>query len=882
MIPNFHQRSDIMSWSFVHGKNFRPNKSNRQRRNSQSSGGRKARFEQLEHRDLLATFTVTNLLDAAVAPAGSLRAAIEAANDPANPGADVIQFAPGVMGTINLAAGAGELGITESVSITGPGLSNLTIDATASVSRIFRIDAGDVSMRGLTLTNGDAGVGNGGAIGSTSLGTLSIADAIITGSNAVDGGAIFVSGDLILTNVTIGGTGAGQDNVATSDGGGIFSSLGNVLLKNSTIVNNNAAGGDGGGINAFFGTVNLQNSTIDDNSASFGASGGIAATIVMAQNSTISNNSALGGGGGIDAITVMAKNSTVFGNSAGFGNGGGIRATNLVLQNSTVANNQAAVGSNGGVLASTMLNVQNSIIANNTALTFPDVSTATTTVVRFSLIGESDTIPSVGQFTITGPGAQNANGNFIGNAAAVMAISAVDAFGAGGPTLAANGGTTVTVALNAGSIAINKGNNSFAPAAASGDQRGLPFTRISPFGGTVDMGAFEVQTPTVGNNAPVVANAIVDQSTIVGNFFSFTFPANTFTDADGDVLTYSATLDGGAALPGWLTFDPVSRTFSGTPGPGDTGVYNIRVTATDGKGGSAADVFALTVTSNPPPVVANAIPDQNAAVGVPYTFTFAVNTFTDPNGDPLTYSATKSDGTPLPAWLSFNAGTRTFTGTPAAGDIGATTIRVTANDGQGNTVSDDFVLTVSNSELPFNENFEGAVDPRIMQKSPSFATTATNPINGSVSFQATRNTVGDRPLATVDFVNPATAGNVTNVSVNVSTLAGNGSSLWSNALVTFDYQSTTNYKFAGVFEIIDKLIIGQVVNGRVSYLAIKQFPAAPNTSIPLNVAINRVTRQVTLTSGATVVQHTFATLGTGTVGVGTINANAKFDSLVIT
>jgi hypothetical protein len=48
------------------------------------------------------------------------------------------------------------------------------------------------------------------------------------------------------------------------------------------------------------------------------------------------------------------------------------------------------------------------------------------------------------------------------------------------------------------------------------------------------------------------------------------------------------------------------------------------------------------------------------------------------------------------------------------------------------------------------------------------------------------------------------------------------------------------------------------------------------------VAINRVSRQVTLTSGATVVTHTFATLGTGTVGVGTINANAKFDSLVIT
>ena len=120
----------------------------------------------------------------------------------------------------------------------------------------------------------------------------------------------------------IGGTTPGEENVATSDGGGIFSSLGNVVLKNSRVVNNSAGAGAGGGINAFFGTVSLQNSTIDNNSATLGASGGIAATVVMVQSSTISGNSALGGGGGIDAITVMVKNSTVYNNLGGFGTGG--------------------------------------------------------------------------------------------------------------------------------------------------------------------------------------------------------------------------------------------------------------------------------------------------------------------------------------------------------------------------------------------------------------------------------------------------------------------------------------------------------------------------------------------------------------------------------
>jgi hypothetical protein len=290
----------------------------------------------------------------------------------------------------------------------------------------------------------------------------------------------------------------------------------------------------------------------------------------------------------------------------------------------------------------------------------------------------------------------------------------------------------------------------------------------------------------------------------------------------------------------------------------------------------------LNVTSNPPPVVSNPIPDQLAFVGSPFNFGVPANTFTDPNGDTLSYTAALSGGGALPAWLSFNAATQTFTGTPGAGDVGVVSVRVTANDGQGNTVSDDFNITVSASELPFNENFEGVVDTRISQKGGTFTTTMTNPVDGTTSFQGTRNTVGERPLATVDFLNPATPGNVTNVSVNAATLPGNGSSLWSNALVTFDYQSPNNYKFAGVFEIIDRLIIGQVVNGKVTYLAQKQFTAAPNTSIPLNVSINRGTRQVTLTSGATTVMHTYASLGTGTVGVGTINANAKFDSLVIT
>ncbi|WP_199533951.1 putative Ig domain-containing protein, partial [Dickeya sp. CSL RW240] len=96
--------------------------------------------------------------------------------------------------------------------------------------------------------------------------------------------------------------------------------------------------------------------------------------------------------------------------------------------------------------------------------------------------------------------------------------------------------------------------------------------------------------------------------------FSFTVPANTFTDADsGDVLTLSATRVDGSALPGWLSFNPATRTFSGTPGSSDVGNLSIRVTATDSSNASVSTTFALAVSSAPlmAPNITQLIQDSN-------------------------------------------------------------------------------------------------------------------------------------------------------------------------------------------------------------------------------------------------------------------------------
>jgi len=98
------------------------------------------------------------------------------------------------------------------------------------------------------------------------------------------------------------------------------------------------------------------------------------------------------------------------------------------------------------------------------------------------------------------------------------------------------------------------------------------------------------------NTAPVLANALVDQDVTPDTFFTFTIPSGSFTDPNGDALTYSAMLTGGGALPSWLSFNPTTRTFSGTPDSSDVATLSIVVKASDGTE-TASDTFVIDVGS---------------------------------------------------------------------------------------------------------------------------------------------------------------------------------------------------------------------------------------------------------------------------------------------
>lgn len=102
--------------------------------------------------------------------------------------------------------------------------------------------------------------------------------------------------------------------------------------------------------------------------------------------------------------------------------------------------------------------------------------------------------------------------------------------------------------------------------------------------------------PTAPNTPPIVFQQIPTTYATVGKRFEFIIPAETFTDADGDSLSLTATLPDGSVLPPWLNFYPHTWEFLGVPTVEDVDHLQIKVTASDEHRGEVSEVFFLVVT----------------------------------------------------------------------------------------------------------------------------------------------------------------------------------------------------------------------------------------------------------------------------------------------
>lgn len=129
----------------------------------------------------------------------------------------------------------------------------------------------------------------------------------------------------------------------------------------------------------------------------------------------------------------------------------------------------------------------------------------------------------------------------------------------------------------------------------------------------------------------------------------------------------------------------------------------IVVTSTDSEGLTFDKNFVITVNNvNDAPIVAAPLLDHTSVQGIEWVYTIPPQTFIDEDS-PNLLLVVLADGGALPAWLSFDAATRTFSGTPPEDWTGEIEIKLIAYDGQftADTVFTLFVVEPFVNQPPY-------------------------------------------------------------------------------------------------------------------------------------------------------------------------------------
>jgi YD repeat-containing protein len=348
----------------------------------------KAVVEALESRILLSTFQVTNTYDVASGGnyVGSLRWAVNEANEYASSGPNIIDFASNVTGTITLGTGLGlgDMSLTAgNTTIEGPGAGVLSISGNNATLVLNVAYNATVEVENLTVTHGYH-LGNAGAISDN--GNLTLLDCDVTYSSSQHGGGIDDDGTLTVIGSSFnhdsatvaGGALSIEDgasvtvsestisgNTSEARGGGIYNN-GNLTVNESTAISDNTAQ-IGGGV-FMYGNVTVNDSSISGNSASERGGGIYAQGTLDATDSTLYRNSASQGGGAIYNYIggTTLTGCTITYNSAN--NGGGVDNADggtVTVADSQLNHNSAAQGAAINNVLSGPLTISNSTLSGN-------------------------------------------------------------------------------------------------------------------------------------------------------------------------------------------------------------------------------------------------------------------------------------------------------------------------------------------------------------------------------------------------------------------------------------------------------------------------------------------------------------------------------------
>ena len=195
---------------------------------------------------------------------------------------------------------------------------------------------------------------------------------------------------------------------------------------------------------------------------------------------------------------------------------------------------------------------------------------------------------------------------------------------------------------------------------------------------------FSVRVP---NRAPVATGTIRAVTVKVGGSATV-YVGNSFSDPDGDTLTYTAASSDAAKAAVTVAGSTVLIA------PLAAGTTTITVTATDPGGLAAIQTFSVAVDGAPnrAPVAVGTIPVQTLSHGGNAATVDLSGYFSDPDGDTLTYTAVSSDTSKVNASVSDATLTIAISTVTAAGQ---TTVKVTASDPGDLTATQSVSVTVN-------------------------------------------------------------------------------------------------------------------------------------------------------------------------------------------
>ncbi|MBI5965464.1 MAG: hypothetical protein HY863_18460 [Chloroflexi bacterium] len=452
-----------------------------------------------------------------------LIAAINTANDEsANPGPDIISLAPNSIYTLTTLYDwyGGLPSITSQITINGNG-STIQRDSTTTPFRIFLVDGtGDLTINGLTISNG--GRADGGGI-YNQFGKLQVNDSIFSNNDAPEYGSAInnVVGIVTITNSTFFGN-TGNYSVTSRDGG-------QVDISNSNFSNN-----PGGDVYSAGSTINISNSTF--------SGGNITSALFNRGTMTVADSSISGYtstslyGGGIHNQGILSVIRTTINNNNsdrpdGIDAGGGIFNSDgrLTISDSIITNNiSGRLG--GGVFSqgfSAEVNISNSVISNNSASSGGggifygggnwELSIVNTEISNNSVIsGVGGGILAAGIVSITG---STISGNTASNTGGAFFFENINSINANNNCIVGNSSVS---AFNTSSSSINATNNwwgaSNGPsgvASGTGDSVSsnvdyAPYLTNAPTGCSTLPTATPTNTPPpLPTDTPTPSNAIV-------------------------------------------------------------------------------------------------------------------------------------------------------------------------------------------------------------------------------------------------------------------------------------------------------------------------------------------------------------------------------------